>query len=112
MQARSQAELGEIPTHLVGNKRDLEHDRLVGPQGDMAAAKELSCGFAEVSAKTSENVERMFEDVVRSVISSTHQHKSDQAVDRPVVKRKNRYHLVKWVMLGFLGKLRFWKPRD
>lgn len=50
---------------LVGNKCDQLHDRKVSTEEGIALARQFHCQFLETSAKTAQNVERLFADLVR-----------------------------------------------
>ncbi|KNC47862.1 RAP1B protein [Thecamonas trahens ATCC 50062] len=52
---------------LVGNKCDLEDDRIVEKEQGDAKAKEWSCTFMECSAKTRYNIDEIFDDVVGQI---------------------------------------------
>ncbi|KAK8007037.1 hypothetical protein PG989_001027 [Apiospora arundinis] len=53
------------PILLIGNKCDVESERVVSTQEGHALALELGCGFIETSAKYGVNVEAAFFDTVR-----------------------------------------------
>jgi len=55
---------------LVGNKMDLEKKREIRQAESEALAREKDMAFLETSAKTSENVEEMFETLARKIIAS------------------------------------------
>ena len=46
----------DIPMVLVGNKNDLEDERVVGKQNGEALARSFACTFLEASAKLQVNV--------------------------------------------------------
>ncbi|XP_020580437.1 ras-related protein RABC2a-like isoform X3 [Phalaenopsis equestris] len=52
---------------LVGNKVDMESDRVVSREEGIAFAREYGCLFLECSAKTRANVERCFEELTLKV---------------------------------------------
>ncbi len=47
---------GQPPLVLVGNKNDLEDERVVGREMGQALARKWKCTFLETSAKDSANV--------------------------------------------------------
>eukprot|EP00911_Craspedida_sp_UC1_P002442 UC1_evm1s1820 len=55
------------PMIVVGNKSDLEDDRVVGKDQGQMLAKQFGCSFLETSAKKSINVNEIFNDLVRQV---------------------------------------------
>lgn len=59
-----------IPMILVGNKADLEHQREVPPVEGAALAQEWGCPYLETSAKSTQNVNELFIEIVREMNSS------------------------------------------
>eukprot|EP00118_Oscarella_pearsei_P004052 m.16833 g.16833 ORF g.16833 m.16833 type:complete len:184 (+) comp27158_c0_seq1:206-757(+) len=57
----------DVPMLLVGNKCDLEDERVVGKDQAQNLAKMWSCGFLETSAKQKINVNEIFYDLVRLI---------------------------------------------
>ena len=58
----------DVPMVLVGNKCDLESDRVVGrEQGQSLARSWGNCMFMETSAKAKINVSEAFTDLVRQI---------------------------------------------
>ncbi|GLB42070.1 putative ras-related protein Rap-2c [Lyophyllum shimeji] len=58
---------------LVGNKRDLSHEREVFSSEGRALARELDCDFFETSAKTGENLELVVQTLVQRLRSTQKQ---------------------------------------
>eukprot|EP00764_Aduncisulcus_paluster_P011229 gnl/Carplike_NY0171/419_a576_4518.p1 GENE.gnl/Carplike_NY0171/419_a576_4518~~gnl/Carplike_NY0171/419_a576_4518.p1 ORF type:complete len:200 (+),score=62.58 gnl/Carplike_NY0171/419_a576_4518:41-601(+) len=56
-----------VPIILVGNKMDLEDDRLVSKEDGEKKAEEFGCDFMETSAKTGENVNQVFDILLNKV---------------------------------------------
>ena len=52
---------------LVGNKCDMTLEREVSKADGAALARQYGCDFIETSAKTTQNVERLFINIVRSL---------------------------------------------
>lgn len=52
---------------LVGNKCDLEDERVVGKDQGLNLAKVFQCAFLESSAKAKINVNEIFYDLVRQI---------------------------------------------
>ena len=52
---------------LVGNKCDKTQERRVSKAEGAALARQYGCDFIETSAKTTQNVERLFINIVRSL---------------------------------------------
>lgn len=61
----------DVPMLLVGNKCDLEDERLVGKDQGQNLARQFSCAFLETSAKTRVNVSEIFLDLVRQINKKT-----------------------------------------
>eukprot|EP00117_Sycon_ciliatum_P015217 scpid63110/ scgid15157/ Ras-related protein Rap-1b len=57
----------EVPMVLVGNKCDLEDERIVTKDQGSGKAKEFHCNFIETSAKAKINVMELFFDLVRQI---------------------------------------------
>jgi len=58
----------DVPMVLVGNKCDLEDERVVGKdQGQNLAKQFANCTFLETSAKQKINVNEIFHDLVRQI---------------------------------------------
>ena len=74
---------------LVGNKADKQLEREVTREEGMQLAREFGCEFLETSAKTAQNVERLFTNLVRS-LRSTKQTEQGGAVPQPRVKEPRR----------------------
>ena len=55
---------------LVGNKCDKQYEREVSREEGAAMARDFGCRFLETSAKTAQNVEKLFTDLVRMLRSS------------------------------------------
>jgi GTPase KRas protein len=52
---------------LVGNKCDERYEREVSQEEGLALARLFGCEFMETSAKTAQNVERIFTSLVRAL---------------------------------------------
>jgi len=62
----------DVPMLLVGNKCDLEDERVVGKDQGQNLAKQFgNCTFMETSAKAKVNVNEIFYDVVRQINRKT-----------------------------------------
>ncbi|CAF0749767.1 unnamed protein product [Rotaria sordida] len=58
---------GQPPLILVGNKSDLEDERVVGREVGQALARKWKCTFLETSAKDHASVDQVFFDLVRQI---------------------------------------------
>lgn len=59
---------GSAPIYiLVGNKSDKSYEREVSREEGAALARSFGCEFLETSARTAHNVERLFNNLVRSL---------------------------------------------
>ena len=56
-----------FPIILVGNKCDLEHERVVSREEGQDLASRFQCKFIETSAKSRLNVDNAFYDLVREI---------------------------------------------
>lgn len=59
---------------LVGNKCDKQYEREVSREEGAAMANAFQCEFLETSAKTSQNVEKLFTQLVRQLRSTKEDH--------------------------------------
>ncbi|KAI9588173.1 hypothetical protein GQX74_004019 [Glossina fuscipes] len=57
----------DVPMVLVGNKCDLEDERVVGKELGKSLANQFNCAFMETSAKAKVNVVDIFYDLVRQI---------------------------------------------
>uniref|UniRef100_A0A183CHJ8 small monomeric GTPase n=1 Tax=Globodera pallida TaxID=36090 RepID=A0A183CHJ8_GLOPA len=57
----------DVPMILVGNKYDLEDERVVGKEQGMNLARQFNSAFLETSAKQKINVHEVFYDLVRQI---------------------------------------------
>ncbi|XP_043209228.1 ras-related protein O-Krev-like [Amphibalanus amphitrite] len=58
----------DVPMILVGNKCDLEDERVVGKDQGLNLARQFNnCAFLESSAKSKINVNEIFYDLVRQI---------------------------------------------
>jgi len=64
----------DIPIVLVGNKKDLAETRQVATERAQAVATEWGCELLEVSAKTNENVNQVFLQLIRRMQAWRKQH--------------------------------------
>ncbi|KAF6205847.1 hypothetical protein GE061_020021 [Apolygus lucorum] len=69
----------EFPMLMVGNKADLEHQRIIQTSEAQTLARELRIPYIECSAKHRMNVDQSFHELVRIV-------RKFQASERPVVR--------------------------
>lgn len=74
---------------LVGNKCDLEDERVVGKDQGLNLAKNFMCAFLESSAKAKINVNEIFYDLVRQI--------NRKSPDK--IKNKNTSRKTKCVLL-------------
>jgi len=57
----------DVPMVLVGNKCDLNDQRVISTDQGNDLAKKFGCAFLEASAKTRVNVEQIFHDLIRQI---------------------------------------------
>lgn len=68
---------------LVGNKCDKTFEREVSKEEGLALARQFGCDFIETSAKTAQNVERLFTNLVRAL-------RQTRSVDQPVATKPEK----------------------
>ncbi|XP_050243235.1 ras-related protein RABC2a [Quercus robur] len=77
---------------LVGNKVDIDSERVVSREEGTALAKELGCLFLECSAKTRENVEQCFEELALKIMEvPSLLEEGSSLVKRNILKQKPEY---------------------
>ena len=68
-QSETLKNVGEIPFLLIGNKKDLQSERVVSKSEGEELAKEIGAlGYFETSAKTGENLDEMMDQCVDIII--------------------------------------------
>ena len=77
----------EVPMILVGNKCDLEDERVVSKDQGQHLARQFNCAFMEASAKVKINVPEIFYNLVRQINSKTPQRQS-QPIGQPTGSNK------------------------
>ena len=75
---------------LVGNKADKQLEREVTREEGMQLAREFGCEFLETSAKTAQNVERLFTNLVRSLRSTRQTEQGVVVPPQPRVRARQR----------------------
>lgn len=70
---------------LVGNKCDKTYEREVSREEGQALARSFGCAFMETSAKTAQNVERLFTDLVRALRNTRQPEFGQAGMGAPVV---------------------------
>ena len=63
----------DIPFILVGNKIDLKDERVVKSEEGAQLSEQLGCPFYETSAKTGENVDKIFYELAKLMLSFSEQ---------------------------------------
>ncbi|CAF0880922.1 unnamed protein product [Rotaria sp. Silwood1] len=71
----------DVPMVLVGNKCDLEDERVVGKHQGESLARSFGCTFLETSAKLKINVNEIFFDLIRQINRQTKPSKGDRSPD-------------------------------
>ena len=64
-----------IPKYLIANKKDLEEDRQITIEEGKKKAKDYNMNYFETSAKTGENVEGIFQDIVTDAYNTKRKRK-------------------------------------
>lgn len=73
----------DVPMVLVGNKTDLEAERVVGKEQGSNLARHFNCAFMETSAKAKIHVNDVFYDLVRQINK-----KSPKSDTKPIKRPK------------------------
>jgi len=82
----------EFPMLLLGNKADLEHQRMVSSDEAATLARQLKIPYMECSAKLRMNVDQAFHELVRTV-------RKFQLAERPPIKMSNKRTRNKCIIL-------------
>jgi GTPase KRas protein len=75
---------------LVGNKCDKTYEREVSKEEGAALARTFGCEFIETSAKTSQNVERLFMNLVRALRNTRSIEPGTPGLARPIKDEKDK----------------------
>ena len=62
-------DISKIPVILVGNKKDLKHNRIISEEEGKEVANKNNFMFSETSAKTGENVNKIFQDLFEFIVN-------------------------------------------
>lgn len=73
---------------LVGNKCDKTYEREVSKDEGAALARQFGCEFIETSAKTAQNVERLFMNLVRALRQTRNMESGAPGPVKPEGKKK------------------------
>jgi len=80
----------DVPMILVGNKCDLEDERVVGKEQVVNLARQFNyCSFIESSAKTNFNVNEIFYDLIKQIDK-----KYKPQMPKPIKKKKLHCNLM------------------
>jgi GTPase KRas len=77
-----------FPMVVVGNKCDLESERVISMDDGKNYAKSLNIGFMETSARARKNVDEAFHELVREVRKSLTKIKSDK--ENKITKKEKK----------------------
>jgi len=85
---------------LVGNKCDKQYEREVSREEGAAMARDFGCRFLETSAKTAQNVEKLFTDLVRMLRSTKEgDHRGGASQTPPPQPKPPKSRFIKCVIL-------------
>ena len=82
-------DLTKIPIILVGNKKDLDSERIVNEKDGMEIAKQKKFFFYETSAKTGENVNQIFQYLFEQIVNVEIIEKENKNNNDEKVKKKD-----------------------
>ena len=71
-------DVNNIPIVLIGNKKDLEDERVIEEQSAREFANKFNLKFFETSSKTGENVDLAFKELINEVVKSNNNIKKDE----------------------------------
>ena len=77
-------DVNNIPIVLIGNKKDLEDERVIEEQSAREFANKFNLKFFETSSKTGENVDFAFKELINEVV------KSKNNVNKNEIKNENQ----------------------
>ena len=77
-------DVNNIPIVLIGNKKDLEDERVIEEQSAREFANKFNIKFFETSSKTGENVDLAFKELINEVV------KSKNNVNKNEIKNENQ----------------------
>jgi len=77
-------DVNNIPIVLIGNKKDLEDERVIEEQSAREFANKFNLKFLETSSKTGENVDLAFKELINEVV------KSKNNVNKNEIKNENQ----------------------
>eukprot|EP01095_Lingulamoeba_sp_RSL-Kostka_P013761 TRINITY_DN577_c0_g1_i1.p1 TRINITY_DN577_c0_g1~~TRINITY_DN577_c0_g1_i1.p1 ORF type:complete len:137 (+),score=38.63 TRINITY_DN577_c0_g1_i1:600-1010(+) len=80
-------DLDEIPFVILGNKADMEKQRVVSTQDGKNLANEFNVPFMETSAKTGQNVHEAFFTIVREIRTWREGHDEQEEVAKTKKKK-------------------------
>jgi len=86
---RIKEDAGDVPIMLVGNKIDLESDRVVSTENGRKTAEKWGAGFIEASAKSNKNVNEIFFELVR-LINKYREKYPDKAPPKSGLKKSGK----------------------
>jgi len=100
----------DIPVVVVGNKSDLNEDRLISYQEGVSLANKLKASYIETSAKTGENVEDAFSLISYHYIMKS-QLEEEKLVKEDLISEINQIIKSKGkLVLSFIGLNKYWNP--
>jgi GTPase SAR1 family protein len=79
----------QVPIILVGNKADLESDRKVSKEKGEKQAEEWNCPWLESSAKTGQNIDKIFKDITRLILIKSGSALGKDGIDKKKKNKKN-----------------------
>jgi len=87
---RIKEEAGDVPIMLVGNKLDLEAERVVTSDSGRKTAEKWGAGFIETSAKIPKNVNELFYELVQLINKYREKYPDKTPHRRPTGKKDKR----------------------
>jgi small GTP-binding protein len=81
---RTRETAGNVPVITVGNKCDLENERTVSDEDLAKAAHKYDAEYTYTSAKTGENIEKLFIGLTREIMRRIEERKYTETIEIPI----------------------------
>lgn len=83
-----------IPILLCGNKKDLISERKINPEEIKRISDDWKCLYREVSAKTSDGIDEMFNDFIKEIIKirNLKQLSKNEEFKNKIILKQNKKH--------------------
>ncbi|XP_015587704.1 ras-related protein Rab-10 [Cephus cinctus] len=86
----------DVEKMILGNKCDMEENRVVSTERGESIAREHGIRFMETSAKANVNIDRAFGELAEAILEKTHGKELHDAPDRVTVDRRVERSSTRW----------------